>query len=174
MKQIEIFQDKCVGCRLCEFVCSLAHDGECSTSGSRIRVYRDEEFGNNRVSTCLQCAEPECIEACPSGALSRDPVRGVIADPDLCIACEACAAACPMSAIHFNSESGRSFKCDLCNGNPECAQVCSRQALVVTEVNSGHSPAEVARLSAEYHSRPVPEGPNLKSPFSWEKGGQAS
>jgi Fe-S-cluster-containing hydrogenase component 2 len=36
---------KCTGCRICELVCSLSHDGECNPLKSRIRVFNIEEEG---------------------------------------------------------------------------------------------------------------------------------
>ena len=130
MKLIEISHSKCVGCRLCEMICSLSHEGECSTTRSRIRIVRDEEFGNNLVSLCMQCAGSYCVESCPYDALSRDPqTGGVLVDDKLCDGCEACVDACPLGAISLDRERGVVFKCDLCGGDPKCVKFCSRDAL---------------------------------------------
>ncbi|MFC1988204.1 4Fe-4S dicluster domain-containing protein, partial [Chloroflexota bacterium] len=136
MKPIEIVHSNCVGCRLCEMVCSLVHEGECSTAMSRIRIYRDEEFGNNLVSLCLQCDDAYCIDSCAYGALNRDEKTGVVAvDDKSCTACEACVAACPIGAIYLNKEKDTVFKCDLCGGDPECVKFCSRGALILKEAD---------------------------------------
>jgi len=136
MNLIEVLHDKCVGCRLCEMVCSLVHEGECSTTKSRIRIFRDEEFGNNLVSLCIQCAEPYCVESCAYGALSRDGETGVVlVDDKLCSGCEVCLVACPLGAVSLDKEKDIVFKCDLCGGDPECVKVCSREALVVKDVD---------------------------------------
>jgi anaerobic carbon-monoxide dehydrogenase iron sulfur subunit len=134
MKLIEICHSSCVGCRLCEMICSLFHEGECSTTRSRIRISRDEEFGNNLVSLCIQCADACCVESCPSSALSRDPETGVVlVDGELCTGCEACIDACPLGAISYDKERKTVFKCDLCGGDPECVKFCSRGALVLKD-----------------------------------------
>ena len=136
MKLIEIFHSKCVGCRLCEMICSLFHEGECSTSMSRIRIVRDEEFGNNLVSLCIQCAGGYCVESCPYGALSRDPETGVvIIDDKLCNGCETCVDACPLGAISYDKERDVVFKCDLCGGDPECVKFCSRGTLTLKDTD---------------------------------------
>ena len=136
MKLIEVFHDNCVGCRLCEMVCSLVHEGECSTAKSRIRIYRDEEFGNNLVSLCIQCPDAYCLESCTSGALSRDERTGaVVVDDQSCTTCEACVVACPVGAVYLNTEKDTVFKCDLCGGDPECVQVCAREALILKDVD---------------------------------------
>ena len=136
MKLIEISHSKCVGCRLCEMICSLSHEGECSTTRSRIRIVRDEEFGNNLVSLCLQCTDAYCIESCTFGALSRDEETGVVVvDDKSCTACEECIVACPIGAIYLNKEKDTVFKCDMCAGDPECVKFCSREALILRDID---------------------------------------
>ncbi|MFC1917059.1 4Fe-4S dicluster domain-containing protein [Chloroflexota bacterium] len=144
MKLIEIVPTNCTGCRLCELVCSVAHEGECSTAKSRIKILRDEEFGNNLVSICLQCAEPYCVDACTYGVLSRDEKTGVITvDDDLCTGCGDCFTACPVDALALDEDKNIAFKCDLCGGNPECVQICPREVLVLKEID----PASETRKS---------------------------
>jgi len=106
MKLIEISQKDCVGCRLCEMVCSLSHEGECSTTGSRIKVLRDEEFGNNLVSVCLQCADPKCMEACASNAITRDEGTGIVKiDTEACIGCEICIDSCRWAQLPWTQRN---------------------------------------------------------------------
>ena len=136
VKLIEIRSKYCVGCRLCEMVCSLTHEQECSTTKSRIRIIRDEEFGNNLISLCMQCADVYCMESCAYGALSRSNKTGaVLVDDQLCNGCEACVLACPLGAIALDKEKDIVFKCDLCKGQPECVKVCSREALIVKDMD---------------------------------------
>ena len=136
MKLIEVEQSNCVGCRLCEMMCSLVHEQECSSVKSRIRIFRDEEFGNNLVSLCMQCADTYCVDSCAYGALSRDEKTGaVLVDDELCNGCEICIPACPLGAISFDKDKGIVFKCDLCGGDPECVKMCSRGALAVKDID---------------------------------------
>ncbi|MDP2647428.1 MAG: 4Fe-4S dicluster domain-containing protein [Desulfobacterales bacterium] len=136
MNLIDVTHDNCVGCRLCEMFCSLVHEGECSTAKSRIKIHRDEEFGNNLVSVCLHCTEAYCLESCAYGALSRDEKTGaVVVDEQSCTACEACILACPVGGMSLNTDKNVAIKCDLCGGDPECAKVCFRRALCLTETD---------------------------------------
>ena len=136
MKLIEVFHSKCVGCRLCEMVCSLVHEGECSTTRSRIRIYRDEEFGNNLVSLCIQCADAYCLESCTYGALSRDEKTGaVVVDEKSCTGCEECITACPVGGPFLDMDRNIVLKCDLCGGDPECVKFCSREALTLRDID---------------------------------------
>ena len=168
MKLIEISESNCVGCRLCMEICSLVKEGECSASKARIRIFRDEEFGNNLVSLCMQCAEGYCIKSCRDDALTRDPETGVVlVDEDLCTGCQACVTACPMGGISYDKEKGIIVKCDLCGGDPECVKVCSREALAFKDANFD-SPErrafmrETSKLvrklaSTKYRGKPVSE-----------------
>jgi anaerobic carbon-monoxide dehydrogenase iron sulfur subunit len=131
VKLIEVIHSHCVGCRLCEMICSLVHEQECSTTKSRIKIIRDEEFGNNWVSVCLQCEHAECMESCNYGALRRNSQTGsMVVDDQLCNGCEACVAACPLGSVTLDKERRVVFMCDLCGGDPECIKVCSREALI--------------------------------------------
>jgi carbon-monoxide dehydrogenase iron sulfur subunit len=135
-KLIEVCSSDCVGCRLCEMVCSLTHEGECSTTRSRIKVFRDEEFGDNLISLCMQCMDAHCIESCVYGALSRNSKTGaVLVDDQLCNGCQACVTACPLWAVSYDKKKKIVLKCDLCGGHPECVKVCSREALRVKDID---------------------------------------
>ena len=136
MKLIEIVHNNCVGCRLCGMICSLTHEGECSITKSRIRIVRDEEFGNNLVSLCIQCADAYCLDSCTFGALSRDEKTGaVVVDDKLCTGCEECVAACPVGGPSLDKDRNIVFKCDLCGGDPECVKFCSREALILRDID---------------------------------------
>ncbi len=155
MKLIDVIHNNCVGCRLCEMFCSLVHEGECSTTKSRIKIHRDEEFGNNRVSLCWHCTDAYCLESCAYGALSRDEQTGaVVVDDESCTACEACILACPVGAMSLNKEKDTVFKCNLCDGDPECVKVCFRKALALIEIDPAAPErkalmAETSRLLAQ-------------------------
>ena len=66
---------KCQGCYSCMLACSLVHEGKENLSLARIQVIQDpfEGFPDDlTLEQCRQCAEPECVEVCPSGALHVD------------------------------------------------------------------------------------------------------
>jgi Fe-S-cluster-containing dehydrogenase component len=52
--------------------------------------------------SCMQCANPPCVKACPVQATWPEPDGVVVIDYDWCIGCRACQAACPYQARHFN------------------------------------------------------------------------
>ena len=67
----------CCGCRVCELACSFHHTRIFSPEASSIRVSRDNENGENRISmdsTCDFCSGevwPLCVEYCVYGALKE-------------------------------------------------------------------------------------------------------
>ncbi len=115
--------DICAGCRTCEAVCSLSKEGMISPELARIQV---------STEYCHQCDGPECLWACPTGALHADAVTGArVIDAAKCIGCQRCLKACiaTPSRIRFNAKTNKSFKCDLCGGDPLCVKFCPTGAV---------------------------------------------
>lgn len=127
--RIGIDPEKCAGCRSCELACSFGHERLFSPELSRIRVYSDEETGEDSIEVCRQCGNAPCVEACPAGAIKRDGTGAVILDEDKCVKCGLCAKACPFGAIKFRADGKTPLFCDLCNGDPRCVSVCPSGAL---------------------------------------------
>jgi Fe-S-cluster-containing dehydrogenase component len=151
----------CRTCRVCETMCAIVHEGAARPALARIHV-TFEEFARSAAqaecpveepaaacdfvsaSVCLQCADAPCVEACPSGSLSRDAETGAIlvdVDPSsetACIGCMRCRTACPWDVPQRHPELKVAIKCDLCAGResgPACVEMCplSGKALRVAE-----------------------------------------
>ena len=102
-KALMINDEKCTGCRLCELVCSVMHDGISNPSRSRIKVIKWEAEGLYIPMSCQQCQDAPCMNVCPVKAISRDEdLARVMVDYDVCIGCRACVSACPFGAMSFN------------------------------------------------------------------------
>ncbi len=135
---ILITPDKCSGCRLCEVVCSLEHEGIIWPEASRIRIY-ELLPGVNVPHTCVQCPDYPCVNACNFGALSVDEKTGaVLVDEEKCTECGACVLACPGKVPRIPTGKGSVVICDLCGGNPKCVEVCheaGHDALILVKGN---------------------------------------
>lgn len=146
MKRIYINESACIGCHLCEVYCKLAHSG----LNDLVQSFRSE--GRSRLSSlhieerqpvcfpvqCRHCAEPACVYACLTGALSKDSHSGIVTvDRDKCIGCWTCLLACPFGAIRQDTYERKIVKCDLCSEKdmPMCVVNCPNEALVYIEAD---------------------------------------
>jgi len=135
-KVLMIDEEKCVGCRTCQDVCSLKQAGVVNPSLSRIEVIKLRMGIENIPIACAQCASAPCEAICPVKAISRDELLGrVIVDYDMCIGCRMCIAICPFGCMNFNSIDKRAFKCELCDGDPMCVRFCQHEALRYVEAS---------------------------------------
>ena len=129
-KMLTVDYEKCTGCRLCELVCSVKHEGVSNPSRARIHVVKREMEGIMMPMVCNQCESAPCIAACPTGTRSRDEELGrVIVDYDRCIGCKTCLVVCPFGAVSFDPVASKIISCDLCDGSPVCADFCETEAL---------------------------------------------
>jgi len=147
-KILVIDWEKCNGCRLCEVVCSVKHEGKADPLLSRINIAEWETKGINVPIVCHQCEDAPCVSACPTNARFReeDPGR-VIVNYDRCIVCRTCMVACPFGAINFDPYDKKVISCDLCDGEPLCALFCEPGAIKYVEVTAANE--ESQRKAAE-------------------------
>lgn len=151
-KVLQINYQKCTGCRLCELVCAVFHDGISNPARSRIRVMKWEADGLYIPMSCQQCQDAPCMSVCPVKAISRDEeMARVMVDYDICIGCRSCVAICPFGAMAFNSIDKKVFKCDVCDGEPQCVRFCEEKA--VNYVDSAQVSVLKQREAAEKVSR---------------------
>ena len=116
---------RCTGCRRCEIVCSLRHEGCIWPEASRIRIFMPFP-GLEVPHLCAQCDDYPCVKACAVEALSIDSQTGaVIVDQDKCTSCGLCIEKCPGTVPFLHPETNKAIICDLCGGEPECVKVCA-------------------------------------------------
>jgi len=129
-KVLIVDHEKCTGCRNCEMVCSVFHNGASNPSRSRINVIKWENVGFYLPMTCQHCEEAACISACPKNAISRDEkLDRVMVNYDLCIGCKMCVTACPFGAMGIDTKERKVIKCDYCDGDPQCVTFCDPKAV---------------------------------------------
>ena len=130
----------CRDCQACVLGCSLLHEGVCGPTLARLSVAKDMVRYTFKLTVCEHCDDPECLAACPTGAIALDPRGVAILDEDACVRCSACFEACAYGAIVRvppSAESDARFlKCDLCAGRaegPVCVELCPVGALTLVE-----------------------------------------
>jgi carbon-monoxide dehydrogenase iron sulfur subunit len=150
MKRIMIDMDKCDGCKNCSAACMQAHredEGDiCSLNLSDPRNESRNFIMLNDMGQCVpifcrHCDEPECLMACMSGALTKDPITGIVSyDEEKCGACFMCVMNCPYGVPKPDrSTMSKVIKCDFCQDDaagPNCVRMCPKQAIYLGEVAS--------------------------------------
>ena len=122
--------EKCTGCRECELVCGIQHEGVSNPARSRIKVIKREWEGIYIPITCQQCETAPCMTICPMKAISRDQeLNRLVVDYNICIGCRSCVAVCPFGAMAFNALTQKVMKCDFCDGDPQCVRFCETKAI---------------------------------------------
>jgi len=124
----------CTGCRVCEKVCAIQHEGELNPEMSRIKVFQFYPGPVDVPIVCQYCADRPCVGACPTGALVYDEKAFTMkVDEALCNGCQLCNVACIENGrggcITFHPTKGTAQVCDLCGGDPECAKYCPNDVL---------------------------------------------
>ena len=117
----------CVGCGVCEETCSETWFKVADRAKSSIRI---EEDGRGDLSAvfCTQCGE--CVQVCPTGALSQDKQGIVRVKKKLCVGCLACVGFCPYQAMFLHTDQVEPFKCVACG---KCADECPAEALAILD-----------------------------------------
>lgn len=150
MKRIYINEEYCIGCRLCEIHCLVAH----TKSKKILKAFRDEipkdataaviveEQGYLSFALqCRHCIDAPCIEACITGAMYRDKkTEAVLNDEDKCVGCWMCIMVCPFGVIGRDAVAHKiASKCDLCAEEdcPACVKHCPNEALVYEDRDGG-------------------------------------
>lgn len=127
---LEIDAVECTGCRICESVCSLYHEGASWPERSRIRIVAERDEGPFLPTVCRQCDDAPCAAACPLEAITLDARTGAwLVDPELCVFCGACRDACPYGAVCVDDDRQVSYICDLCGGQPQCVPMCPKDVI---------------------------------------------
>lgn len=127
-KMLVVNADLCIGCRMCEAVCSLGHYGVIGISHARLKVLRYDDVAFFNPVVCMQCEVPHCASVCPSKAITKSSKTGVVhISKTKCTGCKICLTACPFGAVNFVDDVA--IKCDLCRGKPLCVEFCQAKAL---------------------------------------------
>ena len=121
--------DKCIGCNVCEYICSLEKEKTFNPVKSRIRALRLDSLSNVAM-TCRVCKNAPCVKACPEDALTQSTANGTITvDEEKCDGCGWCIETCEYGAIMLHPDKRKAVICDTCSGDPKCVQWCPESAL---------------------------------------------
>ena len=97
---------------------------------------------------CQHCAEPPCVDVCPTGASMKRADGIVLVDRHVCIGCRYCMMACPYKARSFVHEPLTQQKPEVPRGKGT-VESCT---MCVHRVDKGEAPACVTACKTAGHS----------------------
>jgi len=143
-------QTRCTGCFTCVIACKDWNDVAAGpASWRRVKTIERGKYPDLFVAflttACYHCAEPTCVSACPTSAITKREEDGiVVVEPEICLGkdnCDLCWQACPYKAPQFPAEENAKMqKCDLCldrwadGKQPTCVASCPMRALAAGPV----------------------------------------
>jgi molybdopterin-containing oxidoreductase family iron-sulfur binding subunit len=142
------------GCTECVSACNTENGLDprpSPTSAQWIRKVEIKEIKTGRTASlpvmCQHCAEPPCVDVCPTGASFKRADGIVLVDRHSCIGCRYCVMACPYKARSFVHEPVTDQKPDVPRGKG-CVEGCT---LCVHRVDKGGTPACVEACAKAGH-----------------------
>lgn len=198
MRGVFVNPEQCIGCLQCEIACAIEHsvsqEGasaflETPVPRKRIHVEPGPVATTAFPNRCRHCDPAPCLQVCPSGAISRDSVEGlVLLDEQRCIGCAMCAVVCPFDVLTFHPlaegpgpDTAVAVKCDGCVARvrsgevPACVEACKVDALVYGEINelvaAGRLRESGAAIAASVASRTTSPGDDPLA--GWHAWGEA-
>ncbi len=172
---------KCVpGCDVCIKACATENGinekvADPRQSAQWIRKIEIKEAKSGRQLSlpmmCQHCAEPPCVDVCPTGASFKRADGIVLVDRHICIGCRYCMMACPYKARSFvhqplteqNPEVPRGLGCvEACTfcvhrvdrgQMPACVESCPEGAMIFGDLNDPNS--DISRRIAQVATKQV-------------------
>ena len=103
-------QSRCIGCYACVIACKDWYEYDLGSEPANWIKLTNTEKGrfpdislSYLFSTCLHCAEPSCVDACPVEAIYKRSEDGIVlVDRELCLGKDGCGALCE-SACHTSA-----------------------------------------------------------------------
>jgi len=148
---------KCIGCKACQAACmewndlrdeiganlgSYQNPPDLSAESWTLMRFNEVEVDGRlewliRKDGCMHCAEPGCLEACPSPGAIVKYANGIVDFiEENCIGCGYCETGCPFNIPRISRRDHKAYKCTLCSDRvavglePACIKACPTQALV--------------------------------------------
>jgi len=135
-------QSRCYGCQACSVACKDWNDiAPGPEKWMSVFEWETGVFPDMRINllafSCGHCDNPQCMAACPSGAIFKEDKYGaVLVDADLCKGARKCVEACPYGSPKFADDAAgtKMSKCTMCidrleaGDKPICVMSCPLRA----------------------------------------------
>jgi molybdopterin-containing oxidoreductase family iron-sulfur binding subunit len=104
---------RCAGCCGCVVACQMQNNTRPGVVWVTVDRCEWDDYPNARrvylPHSCMQCDDPPCVSACPTGASTQNDEGVTLVDYEVCIYCGQCEAACPYGARHLNASTENWF-----------------------------------------------------------------
>ena len=179
------------GCKDCVTACNKENGlsgGLAPTDSQWIRKIeiKDVSAGHSFAlpMMCQHCAEPPCVDVCPTGASFKREDGIVLVDKHRCIGCRYCMMACPYKARSFvhaplhdqNPDvprgKGTVESCTMCvqridvGKQPACAEACPNKSILFGNLHDPNS--EIAKKISTVASSQVRADLNLNTGIRYQ------
>ncbi len=174
---------RCAGCHACAMACKAQNGTSAGVWWSKVLTTEQGKYPTAKMGfmplLCMHCANPPCVEVCPTGASYKRTDGIVVVNYDACIGCRYCEAACPYGARTFvdsikpynakfgfnpyeqlmyaKHQAGVEEKCNFClerfnqGQAPACVETCPAYARFFGDLDDPNS--EVSKLIATRHGQ---------------------
>lgn len=136
---------KCVGCRCCEVACNEQNNNPSDIKWRRVGEMEGGTFPDVlqlfQSMSCNHCADPACLNGCPTESYIKFDNGIVFHDDDACIGCQYCTWNCPYGVPTYHEERKIVTKCHMCHErlavgqSPACVQACPAGAIEIEVFN---------------------------------------
>ena len=104
---------RCIGCYACVLACKAEHFLPPDIFWNRVLIGEKGKYpAVSKVIysvRCNHCAEPKCVDVCPTGATQQREDGIVWVDETKCVGCRYCMIACPYQARSFYEGEGEGY-----------------------------------------------------------------
>lgn len=157
----------CVGCQTCTVSCKISNEVPGSAHWNHLESLTGNVLYQSsgsyphptlafRPMLCNHCNDPACVKNCPTGAMHKDNMTGIVSvDQEVCIGCGYCSWVCPYGAPSMDDVAHVMSKCTFCSQRgaeeiePFCVASCPANARIFGDLNDPES--EVSKLIHEQH-----------------------
>ena len=126
---------RCIGCYNCLYACSRHLFDTVNHATTAVFVRPDRTLSNRfTVVACRFCQDPECVTACPYGALQALPEGGITLIASKCKECTTydCIPGCTLNALALDDKAKLPIICDRCG---DCAKYCPHNVFSYKEMD---------------------------------------
>ncbi|SFC92922.1 4Fe-4S dicluster domain-containing protein [Streptomyces aidingensis] len=124
----------CIGCHACSVACKAEFDVPLGVFRDTVRTVEEGQYPKAAKHfvpvLCNHCEDAPCLDACPTGAITRLENGEVVIEEGDCNLNRFCMAACPYDAIYEDPEKNVAQKCTFCEHRtadgrqPACVDAC--------------------------------------------------